>query len=59
MEMGLQESAKSAVEAGFGVAFLSATAVTKELELGTLRSPRWSRSTSPASSSRCATPAVA
>jgi DNA-binding transcriptional LysR family regulator len=36
MEMGLQESAKSAVEAGFGVAFLSATAVTKELALGTL-----------------------
>lgn len=36
MEMGLQESAKSAVEAGFGVAFLSTTAVTKELALGTL-----------------------
>ena len=36
MEMGLQESAKSAVEAGFGVAFLSATAVTKELTLATL-----------------------
>ncbi len=36
MEMGLQESAKSAVEAGFGVAFLSATAITKELSLGTL-----------------------
>jgi DNA-binding transcriptional LysR family regulator len=36
MEMGLQESAKSAVEAGFGVAFLSATAVAKELALGTL-----------------------
>ncbi len=34
MEMGLQESAKSAVEAGFGVAFLSATAVTKELTSG-------------------------
>ncbi len=36
MEMGLQESAKTAVEAGFGVAFLSETAVTKELALGTL-----------------------
>ena len=36
MEMGLQESAKSAVEAGFGVSFLSATAIAKELALGTL-----------------------
>lgn len=40
MEMGLQESAKSAVEAGFGVAFLSTTAVTKELALGTLATAR-------------------
>jgi DNA-binding transcriptional LysR family regulator len=36
MEMGLQESAKSAVEAGFGVSFLSVTAIAKELALGTL-----------------------
>ena len=56
MEMGLQESAKSAVEAGFGVAFLSATAVAKELALGTLAIARSSRSTSPASSTPCATP---
>jgi DNA-binding transcriptional LysR family regulator len=36
MELGLQESAKSAVESGFGVSFLSALAVAKELRLGTL-----------------------
>ena len=36
MELGLQESAKSAVEAGYGVSFLSVTAIAKELELGTL-----------------------
>jgi DNA-binding transcriptional LysR family regulator len=36
MEMGLQESAKSAVEAGYGVSFLSTTAIAKELELGSL-----------------------
>jgi DNA-binding transcriptional LysR family regulator len=36
MELGLQESAKSAVEAGFGVCFLSSLAVEKELRLGTL-----------------------
>ena len=36
MEMGLQESAKSAVEAGYGVSFLSSTAIAKELALGTL-----------------------
>ena len=36
MEMGLQESAKSAVEAGYGVSFLSNTAIAKELALGTL-----------------------
>jgi DNA-binding transcriptional LysR family regulator len=36
MELGLQESAKSAVEAGFGVSFLSTTAIAKELALGTL-----------------------
>ncbi len=36
MELGLQESAKSAVEAGHGVSFLSTTAVAKELALGSL-----------------------
>jgi DNA-binding transcriptional LysR family regulator len=36
MELGLQESAKAAVEAGFGVSFLSVTAIAKELTLGTL-----------------------
>jgi DNA-binding transcriptional LysR family regulator len=36
MELGLQESAKSAVEAGYGVCFLSSTALEKELRLGTL-----------------------
>ena len=36
MELGLQESAKSAVEAGDGVSFLSITAIAKELALGTL-----------------------
>jgi DNA-binding transcriptional LysR family regulator len=36
MELGLQESAKSAVEAGHGVCFLSSLAVEKELRLGTL-----------------------
>jgi DNA-binding transcriptional LysR family regulator len=36
MESGLQESAKSAVEAGYGVCFLSSLAVAKELRLGSL-----------------------
>ena len=36
MEMGLQESAKAAVEAGYGVSFLSSLALGRELELGTL-----------------------
>lgn len=36
MEMGLQESAKAAVEAGYGVSFLSELAVERELRLGTL-----------------------
>jgi molybdate transport repressor ModE-like protein len=36
MELGLQESAKAAVEAGFGVSFLSQLAVERELRLGTL-----------------------
>ncbi len=37
MEMGLNESAKAAVEEGYGVSFLSELAVEKELRLGTLR----------------------
>jgi len=36
MELGLQESAKAAVEAGYGVSFLSQLAVRRELRLGTL-----------------------
>jgi DNA-binding transcriptional LysR family regulator len=36
MELGLQESAKSAVEGGHGVSFLSSLALAKELRLGTL-----------------------
>jgi DNA-binding transcriptional LysR family regulator len=36
MELGLQESAKAAVEAGFGVSFLSVAVIAKELELATL-----------------------
>jgi molybdate transport repressor ModE-like protein len=36
MEMGLQESAKAAVEAGYGVSFLSSLALDRELRLGTL-----------------------
>ena len=34
MELGLQESAKAAVEAGFGVSFLSQLAVERELRAG-------------------------
>ena len=40
MELGLQESAKAAVEAGFGVSFLSQLAVERELRLGTLADRR-------------------
>jgi DNA-binding transcriptional LysR family regulator len=36
MELGLQESAKAAVEAGYGVSFLSRLAVERELRLGSL-----------------------
>jgi DNA-binding transcriptional LysR family regulator len=36
MELGLQESAKAAVEAGYGVSFLSQLAVERELRLGLL-----------------------
>jgi DNA-binding transcriptional LysR family regulator len=39
-ELGLQESAKSAVEAGLGVTFLSRLAVERELEEGTLATAR-------------------
>ncbi len=37
-ELGLQESAKSAVEAGLGITFLSRLAVERELDLGLLAS---------------------
>jgi DNA-binding transcriptional LysR family regulator len=40
LELGLQESVKSAVEAGFGVTFISKTAVESELAAGTLSSAR-------------------
>jgi DNA-binding transcriptional LysR family regulator len=40
LELGLQESVKSAVEAGFGVTFISKTAVEGELAGGTLAEAR-------------------
>jgi LysR family transcriptional regulator, transcriptional activator of the cysJI operon len=40
LELGLQESVKSAVGAGYGVAFISRTAIEGELEAGTLASVR-------------------
>src|SRR5207248_2456913 len=40
LELGLQESVKSAVEAGYGVTFISRSAVESELAAGTLASAR-------------------
>jgi DNA-binding transcriptional LysR family regulator len=40
LELGLQESVKSAVSAGYGVAFISRTAVEAELAAGTLETAR-------------------
>ena len=40
LELGLQESVKSAVAAGFGVAFISRTAIEGELAAGTLAMAR-------------------
>jgi DNA-binding transcriptional LysR family regulator len=40
LELGLQESVKSAVEAGHGVTFISRTAVESELAAGTLATAR-------------------
>jgi DNA-binding transcriptional LysR family regulator len=40
LELGLQESVKSAVSAGFGVAFISRTAIEGELTAGTLAAAR-------------------
>jgi DNA-binding transcriptional LysR family regulator len=40
LELGLQESVKSAVAAGFGVTFISRTAVEGELAAGTLAAAR-------------------
>jgi DNA-binding transcriptional LysR family regulator len=40
LEMGLQESIKSAVSAGYGVAFISQTAIEPELAAGTLARAR-------------------
>ena len=56
MELGLQESAKAAVEAGFGVSFLSQLAVERELRLGTLATADVDGSTRSATSRRCAPP---
>ena len=40
LELGLQESVRSAVQAGYGVTFISRTAVEPELAAGTLTSAR-------------------
>jgi LysR family transcriptional regulator, transcriptional activator of the cysJI operon len=40
LELGLQESVRSAVQAGFGVTFISRTAVEPELAAGTLSAAR-------------------
>ena len=40
LELGLQESVKSAVAAGYGVAFISRTAIEGELQAGTLAAAR-------------------
>jgi DNA-binding transcriptional LysR family regulator len=40
LELGLQESVKSAVAAGYGVAFISRTAIEGEVEAGTLGAAR-------------------
>jgi DNA-binding transcriptional LysR family regulator len=40
LELGLQESVRAAVEAGYGVAFISRTAVEADLEAGTLTEAR-------------------
>jgi DNA-binding transcriptional LysR family regulator len=40
LELGLQESVKTAVQRGYGVTFISRTSVEAELEAGTLASAR-------------------
>jgi DNA-binding transcriptional LysR family regulator len=40
LELGLQESVRAAVEAGYGVTFISRTAVERDLEAGTLAEAR-------------------
>ena len=40
LELGLQESVKSAVDAGYGVTFISRTAIEAELAAGTLAAAR-------------------
>ena len=40
LELGLQESVKSAVTGGYGVAFISRTAIEAELAAGTLATAR-------------------
>ena len=43
LELGLQESVRSAVQAGYGVAFISRSAVESELAAGTLTAARLER----------------
>ena len=40
LELGLQESVRSAVQAGYGVTFISRTAVESDLAAGTLAEAR-------------------
>ena len=40
LELGLQESVRSAVQAGYGVSFISRAAIERELEAGTLTEAR-------------------
>ncbi|HXH87239.1 MAG TPA: LysR substrate-binding domain-containing protein, partial [Gaiellaceae bacterium] len=40
LELGLQESVRSAVQAGYGVAFISRSAVESELAAGSLAAAR-------------------
>src|ERR671934_206694 len=42
LELGLQESVRSAVRAGYGVTFISRSAVEAELAAGTIATARWS-----------------
>ena len=52
LELGLQESVKSAVTAGYGVTFISRSAIEAELSTGDDRDRRASRASSPRARSR-------